>query len=78
MTLSNSLYTLITTIHNTEHNTAFDIYFDQGFDRFEVRINGVKVFYAQSEALARYGIRAYYSVDLCGLFLTEFGPVLPN
>ena len=62
----------ICTLSNIALGLSFGIYFDTEFNEYQVRSsNNTILFRAESEALARYGIRTYHIADYCGSKITE-------
>lgn len=70
------LPTFITSLTNSFLGLTFNIYFDSDFNEYQIKtINGSILFRAESESLARYGIRTYHNADYCGSKITENGIV---
>lgn len=64
----------IVKLKNPELNREFNIYQETGTSEFLVaNENGVSLFRAESEALARYGIRTSHHRNYSGMMLTEKG-----
>jgi len=59
---------------NSVLGLTFNIFFDTDFNEYQVRSSANTIlFRAESEALARYGVRTYHNADYCGGKLTEGG-----
>lgn len=70
----------IVKLRNEEAQRDFNIYLEEEFGEYLVaNENDVTLFRAESEQLARYGVRTFHHRDYCGMLLTENGVIVkPN
>lgn len=70
----------IVKLRNEEVQRDFNILLDEEFGEYLVaNENNVTLFRAESEQLARYGVRTFQHRDYCGMLLTERGVIMkPN
>lgn len=68
------LPSFVSSASNSVLGLSFNIFFDTYFNEYQVRSSANTIlFRAESEALARYGVRTYHNADYCGSKLTESG-----
>jgi hypothetical protein len=68
------LPSFVSSASNSVLGLTFNIFFDTDFNEYQVRSStNTILFRAESEALARYGVRTHHNSDYCGRKLTESG-----